>query len=786
MALKKETPSASATEGVDQNNIVYGQPSDGATPSQSLNMSFAQNYLNIPEELRIRPQWVAADADKIPINPRTGQRADVTDPGTWGTFEQAMARGPHIGFVFTAGDPYCGIDLDAKHGDEGEAVQHQNVIDHFNSYTERSSSGKGYHIIVRARLNQGRRHDNVEIYPSGRHFIFTGNVVRPLPIADAQTQVDTLVSQLPTAQASAPLEDVESSRSDAEIHEIALNANNGEKYAALCACTSCTGEGTHKVHGTYTAMGYGSQSEADMALLSIIAFYTRDNDQVRRIFRCTGLGKRDKATKDNRYLNTALRKLRAGEPLQADFDAMKEDVAHMFGQTDVHSSRAVAPSPPQLVQSTPKVPGTSKALLRTSPGGHYVKLTNAASITPKAIRWLWRYWLARGKMQVLAGSPGTGKTTIAMYLAACITSGRPLPSGECPAVGDVLIWSGEDDPSDTLVPRLIAAGAELSRVHFVSGIYRDGEVQRSFDPARDVEVLAAAAAKLENVALLIIDPLVSAVSGDSHKNAEVRRGLQPLVELADKLDAALIGITHYSKGTQGSDPLERVTGSIAFGAMARIVYGTVRMKAEDGETSRMVLARAKSNIGPDGGGFAYTFKQCEIEGGISTSYIEWGEELAGTARDLLAEPEHEGNQQDDRHTETGDAGAWLRDLLKDGPKLVKDIKQQASKADYAWRTVERAASNTGVIRHRDGFGTPVTWLLPGAEWLQHNLANSDPSSPFSPVSPAKNPGADVGANGVDGMPATIAPPLNLGDYGENGEIVDVGENAAQPEGGSHG
>jgi hypothetical protein len=77
-------------------------------------------------------------------------------------------------------------------------------------------------------------------------------------------------------------------------------------------------------------------------------------------------------------------------------------------------------------------------------------------------------------------------------------------------------------------------------------------------------------------------------------------------------------------------------------------------------------------------------------------------------------------------------------------------------------------------------------LLPGAEWLQHNLANSDPSSPFSPVSPAKNPGADVGANGVDGMPATIAPPLNLGDYGENGEIVDVGENAAQPEGGSHG
>ena len=543
------------------------------------------------------------------------------------------------------------------------------------------------------------------------------------------------------------------------------------------------------MHGTYTAMGYGSQSEADMALLSIIAFYTRDNDQVRRIFRCTGLGKRDKATKDNRYLNTALRKLRAGEPLQADFDAMKEDVAHMFGQTDVHSSRAVAPSPPQLMQSTPKVSGTPKALLRTSPGGHYVKLISASSIEPKAIRWVCPGYLARGKLHVLAGSPGTGKTTIAMDFVASTTSGRPFPTGYRPVPANALIWSGEDDPADTLVPRLIAAGANLDRVRFVGDIYRGEQICQSFDPARDIDALATAAANLGNVAIIIIDPLVSAVSGDSHKNAEVRRGLQPLVELADKLGAALIGITHYSKGTQGGDPLERVTGSVAFGAMARIVYGTVRMKAEDGETARMIFARAKSNIGPDGGGFSYTFKQREIEGGISTSYIEWGEQLQGTARELLAEPEQEGNRQDDRHTETGDAAIWLRDLLKDGPKLVKDIKQQAGKADYSWRTVERASKNTGVIYHRDGFGAPVTWHLAGAgliQQLQRNLANSDPSSPISQSSPAENLGADAGANGADGMPATIPPLLNLGDYGENGEIADVGENAAQPEGGRHG
>ncbi|OOG62221.1 hypothetical protein B0E46_13300 [Rhodanobacter sp. B04] len=423
----------------------------------------------------------------------------------------------------------------------------------------------------------------------------------------------------------------------------------------------------------------------------------------------------------------------------------------------------------------------------------YVKLTNASSITPKPIQWVWPGYLACGKLHLLAGGPGTGKTTIAMAVAACITSGQQLPSGHCPTPGSIVIWSGEDDPADTLVPRLLAAGADLLRVHFIDGVHRDGHIHRSFDPARDVPMLAAQMAKLENVALIIIDPLVSAVSGDSHKNAEVRRGLQPLVELADSVNAALLGITHYSKGTQGGDPLERVTGSIAFGALPRIVYGTVRMKAEAGEASRMVFARAKSNIGPDGGGFAYTFQQCEIAGGISASHIEWGEPLVGTARELLAEPEQEENKQgsrsDDQQGDTHDAAAWLRDVLKDQPMLVKDVKKLACELNYGWRTVERAAHNTGVMRQRDGFGAPMTWSLPGAgliQELQRKLANSDPFSPVSPVSPAQNPGAVGGANGVAGMPATIAPPQNLGEAGENGEIADVGENAAPPQGGHHG
>ena len=340
----------------------------------------------------------------------------------------------------------------------------------------------------------------------------------------------------------------------------------------------------------------------------------------------------------------------------------------------------------------------------------HVELILAQGITPEAIRWLWPGYLANGKLHVLAGAPGTGKTTIAMAIAAAITAGSAFPSGWKPKAGVVLVWSGEDDPQDTLIPRLIAAGADMGRVYFVGDTH--DEHRRPFDPARDVDLLAEAAATIGRVSMIVVDPLVSAVSGDSHKNAEVRRGLAPLVDLAARMDAALLGITHYSKGTGGREPLERVTGSIAFGALARVVLGTVRMEAKEGEPQKMVMARAKSNIGPDGGGFTYAFEQIELPGysGISASRIVWGAAVEGTARELLQEAEYE---QDRQAPARDEAEEFLRELLETGPMATDDIKAEAKDAGISWSTIRRAKEAIGARPRKIGFADARWfWALP--------------------------------------------------------------------------
>jgi putative DNA primase/helicase len=345
-----------------------------------------------------------------------------------------------------------------------------------------------------------------------------------------------------------------------------------------------------------------------------------------------------------------------------------------------------------------------------------VILRNGSDLEPMPTQWLWRDWLALGKLHILAGAPGQGKTTIALAIAATVTVGGRLPDGARCEAGNVLIWSGEDDPADTLLPRLLAAGADKSRCYFVEGTRIDGEVQ-SFDPARDMLALERQAAEIGGIRLLVVDPVVSAVAGDSHKNTEVRRALQPIVDLASRIGAAVIGISHFSKGGQGGDPASRVVGSIAFTAVARVVLVAAKVTSEDGE-QRRILARGKSNIGPDTGGFEYDIAQSEPLPGIFASYIAWGKSVDGTARELLAESD--GGDLSDKSALDA-ACDFLRDVLADGLTPVKGVEAEANNAGITKATLRRAKERLGVLTKK---GTEGRWYwrlaAQGAQGVQHS------------------------------------------------------------------
>lgn len=272
----------------------------------------------IPLELRELRQWVCANEDKRPINPVTLDYADVTNPATWGTFEQALYwQTDHVGFVLSKTDPYTIIDLDDPHTKKVNGVtlpetnqeivdtnikRHQKILEASKgTYAELSQSGQGIHIICRGKIPKGCRRDKVEVYSDSRYMICTGNIYNNVAITDQQTLLDKLFAEMGQERAEAELVQVQGTLTDDEICRMAYNAVNGEKFYMLW-------QGHWQGHPLYP-----SQSEADFALLSIIAFYTKDNEQVRRIFRQSALGQRDKAKRNDKYLNYALRKIRSHE-----------------------------------------------------------------------------------------------------------------------------------------------------------------------------------------------------------------------------------------------------------------------------------------------------------------------------------------------------------------------------------------------------------------------------------------------------------------------------------------
>ncbi len=320
------------------------------------------------------------------------------------------------------------------------------------------------------------------------------------------------------------------------------------------------------------------------------------------------------------------------------------------------------------------------------------------------IQWLWEDRIALGKITVVAGQPGLGKSQITAMLCAHLTAEKSFPDGTKPCIGSALIISAEDDVADTVKPRLIAAGADLKKCHFLDGIKTNinGETAiRLFALEQDIEPLENALRANRDIRMIIIDP-VSAYHGktDGHGNAEIRSLLMPYSKLAAEYDIAIILITHFNKSTS-QEPLERVIGSIGLIAAARAGYAVIKGEKKD-EIRHFVPL--KNNIGNDKDGFSFHVQGITLKGNIKTSRIVWGDCI--TAQEVL-KPE--------KKTQTNGASEFLSDLLLNGPVLTAEIFENGDCVGYSKSTLQRAKNRLGIHHRKLGYDQGGVWFFPEHE-----------------------------------------------------------------------
>jgi hypothetical protein len=374
---------------------------------------------------------------------------------------------------------------------------------------------------------------------------------------------------------------------------------------------------------------------------------------------------------------------------------------------------------------TDQVTGSGNLADRAAIRPRMLKLTKASAIQIRPVKWLWTDRLALGTLGLLGGREGIGKSILAYTLAADVTRGRL--AGECVAEPrGVIIAASEDARDYTIVPRLMAANADLARVSFVDVEMSDG-VETALSLPRDLADLEQRCLD-ERAALVILDPLLSRLDSalDTHKDADVRRALEPLVTLAGRSATTVLGLIHVSKSAS-NDPLTTLMASRAFAAVARTVLFV--MAEPENERGRL-LGTPKNNLGRtdlptlrfqiDGVKVAET-----AEGPIWTGKLAWAGESTQSIREAL---ESTAILAGDRSATT-DAAEWLADYLADGKKDWAVIKRDGGKAGHAKDTLRRAKDRLSVVSQTAGFPRRAFWSLP----LDARPAGQPTNAPNAPT-----------------------------------------------------
>ena len=319
-----------------------------------------------------------------------------------------------------------------------------------------------------------------------------------------------------------------------------------------------------------------------------------------------------------------------------------------------------------------------------------------SDVVPERVTWLWDGRIPLGKLTILDGDPGLGKSTLSLALAANVSRGTPLPGSTEPSKpAGVVLLSAEDDLADTIRPRLDAAGADVTRILALRTVPGDDEMPPSI-PA-DLDVLERAIARVD-ARLVVIDPLMAFLDADvdGHKDQSVRRALHRLSKLAEDTRTAVVVVRHLNKAV-GGNPLYRGGGSIGVIAAARAGMLVAR---DPDDANRRVLASTKCNLAAEPESLSFHLEQHD-----ETSRVVWDGVSAHGAGMLLAESDGDPSALDE-------AKEVVADILAAGPVASTDLRRRALAEGVSERTMRRARDTLRCVKRKAGMTGGWTWELP--------------------------------------------------------------------------
>lgn len=345
-------------------------------------------------------------------------------------------------------------------------------------------------------------------------------------------------------------------------------------------------------------------------------------------------------------------------------------------------------------------------------------LTRMSDVEAVPIQWLWLYRIPLGRLTVIAGDPGLGKSFVTLDMAARVSTGTKWPDGRTNRQGSVVLLNIEDDAADTIRPRLDAAGADVERIHLISGVRPSSiEETKPFSLGNDLSPLRDVLKGMPDCRLVVVDPITAYLGGvDTNSDVRVRQVLGPLATLAESQGVAIVLVMHLNKG-QDLGAIYRVSGSMAFTAAARATW----LVAKDRESpDRRLLLPQKMNL-------------CRNPGGLAFSLTTSGNGERAATHDHLEHvdhPEHptarvkwEPGRIDvdaDSVVGAGDRGPsklqeamdFVRGVLVE-PMLAKDVEEAAAAEGISLGTLRRAKKVLKVRSDREpGADGRSLWSLP--------------------------------------------------------------------------